>query len=70
MQDLIRALQIMLKYGNPHHPTVCAHDVLYIVGVDPSDVSEEDKAELDRLGFFVSEKYGDKQFQSFRFGSA
>jgi hypothetical protein len=70
MEDLIKALKIFLKYGNPHNPTHCEHDVLTICGVDPSDVSEEDKNQLDKLGFFVSNEYGDECFQSYRYGSA
>lgn len=68
MSDLIRALQILLKYGDPRNPTNCAHDELTICGIDPAQVSAEDKAELERLGFFVS--VPDQCFMSFRFGSA
>jgi hypothetical protein len=68
MSDLIAALQILLKYGDPRWPTHCEHDVLTIIDISPDDVSDEDKAELDRLGFFVSETEG--AFISFRFGSA
>ena len=53
MSDLIKALQILLKYGNPDYPTHCEHDVLTICGIDPSSVSEADLVELDELGFFV-----------------
>jgi hypothetical protein len=67
MDDLIEALQIFRKYGNPHCPTHCEHDVLYVM-ISPVDVSEEDKVKLDKLGFFVGE-YGES-FSSFRFGSA
>lgn len=70
MDDLIEALQILRKYGNPKYPTHCEHDVLTICGIDPNDVSEEDKKVLDEKGFFVSDEYGDECFQSFRFGSA
>jgi hypothetical protein len=69
MNDLIEALTILLKYGNPYSPTHCEHDTLTIVGIEPSAVSEEDKARLDELGFFVSTEYG-TNFVSFRFGSA
>ncbi len=65
MEDLIKALQIFLKYGNPDHPTDCKHDILYICGIDPEDVSQEDKAELEKLGFYE----GDEGFSSFKFGS-
>lgn len=70
MKDLIKALQILLKYGNPDYPTHCEHDTLHICGIDPDDVSEEDKAELDELGFFVSDASGESGFMSFRYGSA
>jgi hypothetical protein len=73
VEDLIEALQIFLKYGNPKHPTHCEHDVMTIVGINPQDVSETDKQRLDELGFFASEDddYGDEaNFQSFKFGSA
>ena len=64
MEDLIKALQIFLKYGNPRCPTYCKHDELY-VGVDPELVSNEDKIKLKELGFSANE-YG---FISYRFGS-
>lgn len=66
MKDLIEALTILLKYGNPRNPTHCEHDVLTICGIDVEKVSAEDVAWLDKLGFFI----GEEAFQSFRFGSA
>ncbi len=67
MSDLIEALQIFLKYGNPPYPTNCSHDELAICGIMPDQVSEADKERLKTLGFFVgSEGY----FISFKFGSA
>lgn len=68
MEDLIKALQIFLKYGNPTHPTHCEHDELWICGIEPDGVSEEDKAELATLGFLVDEEYN--SFKSYKFGSA
>lgn len=70
MQDLITALQIFLKYADPINPTHCEHDVLVIVGIEPNEVSDEDKARLDKLGFFVGNEFGYPVFQSYRFGSA
>jgi hypothetical protein len=70
MDKLIEALQIMNKYGNPEYPTHCEHDVLIICGIDPDIVSEEDKEKLEELRFFISDEYGDKCFQSFKYGSA
>lgn len=70
MSDLIKALTILLKYGDPYAPTHCEHDILTICGIDPDKVSDYDKAALDDLGFFVSTEYGEQQFRSFRYGSA
>ena len=70
MGDLIKALQIFLKYGNPKFPTHCEHDVMYIHNsIDPKWVTEEDKLELETLGFFVSDDDGELGFKSYRFGS-
>jgi len=66
MEDLIKALQIFLKYGNSYAPTNCSHDELY-VDIEPEKVSDEDIAKLDKLGFFVNEEYNG--FSSYRFGS-
>jgi hypothetical protein len=66
MEDLIKALQIFLKYGNPDYPTICNHEELF-VDIEPEKVSEEDLKTLEELGFFPTEDgYG---FYSFRFGS-
>lgn len=68
MEDLIKALNILLKYGNPRNPTNCSHDELTINSkISPDMVSEEDKAELEKLGFF--EDSSDDCFKSFRYGS-
>jgi len=68
MEDLIKALQIFLKYGNPRNPCHCGHDYLY-VDIDASLVSDEDKEELDKLGFFPDTEYDNEGFGSFRYGS-
>ena len=68
MGDLIKALQIFLKYRDPYAPTHCEHDVMYICNIDTAAVTEEDRKALDELGFFYAEE--DECFQSFRFGSA
>lgn len=66
MKDLIEALTILLKYGDPRRPTGCDHDILYINDeVDVTKVSAEDLAQLEELGFSVEEG----QFVSHRFGS-
>lgn len=66
MEDLIKALQIFLKYGNPRNPTHCEHDVMF-VAIDPADVSEDDKDKLNDLGFYSDDEDGG--FKSYRFGS-
>ena len=66
MEDLIKALQIFLKYGNPDYPTSCNHDELF-VDISPEKVSEEDLEMLRTLGFFPFED--GSGFYSFRFGS-
>lgn len=68
MEDLIKALQILLKYGNPKYPTVCEHDILYIVGIDIEKISIEDITELENLGFIINIK--ESEIYSYKFGSA
>jgi hypothetical protein len=51
MNDLIEALQILRKYGNPNNPTYCGHDVLSVSPeIDPDDVSNKDKKNSMSLG--------------------
>jgi hypothetical protein len=66
MSDLIEALQIFAKYGNPDRPTNCSHDELF-VDISPKLVSKKDKKRLDELSFFTDKD--DDGFKSFRFGS-
>ncbi len=68
MKDLIEALTIFLKYGNPYSPTHCEHDVMLVM-IDPEDVSAEDVEKLEALGFSASEEY-ECCFVSYRFGAA
>lgn len=68
MEDLIQALQILIKYGNPKRPISCRHDILTIISIDPHWVSKEDKSKLERIGFFVGSDYDGKEcFQSHRY---
>lgn len=53
MKDLIEALQILLKYGNPDYPTHCDHDELRICGYEPEKITPEDVKRLKELGFEV-----------------
>ena len=67
MEKLIKAFTIFKKYSDSEYPTCCEHDILY-VNVDPNDVSKEDVAELEELGFTAD--FEDlHNFYSFRFGS-
>jgi len=68
MEKLIKALQIFLKYKNNEWPTHCEHDVLYVTGITEEEVSEEDRKELDALGFIWSES--DDSWISYKFGSS
>lgn len=70
MKQLIEALTILLKYGNPDYPTHCEHDVMYICGIEPEQVSEEDQAKLKELGFRVGNESGEEGFYSYKYGSA
>ena len=66
MSDLIEALQIFLKYGNPKYPTYCSHDKLQVY-IEPKIVSEEDMIKLKELGFCPDDE--EEYFYSYRFGS-
>ena len=66
LSNLIKALQILNKYGNPDYPTHCEHDKMYVI-ISPSKVSDEDLDTLESLGFFPED---DESFASFKYGSA
>lgn len=66
MKDLIKALQIFLKYSNEKWPTQCKNDILRVY-VDPNVVSEKDRIKLEELTFIPDRKNG--RFVSYRFGS-
>lgn len=71
MEDLIKALQIFLKYlsnKNERSPTHCEHDVMWVCQVPPDEMAESDVEEVKRLGFHWDESVG--SWASFRFGSA
>jgi hypothetical protein len=68
MKDLIEALTILLKYGDPYSPTHCEHDILY-VNIDPALVSSEDVSHLEHLGFSPGSYEFEYGFVSYRFGS-
>jgi hypothetical protein len=68
MEQLIEALNIFLKYGNPTYPTHCEHDILAVVDYSKSDIPKADRKRLKELGFFWSNE--DEAFISYRYGSA
>jgi hypothetical protein len=68
MDDLIEALTIFRKYGNPKYPTNCVHDGLYIMEYHIEDISSEDVDRLETLGFIWDDIEG--VFMSYKFGSA
>lgn len=68
MDDLIKALQVFMKYGNPKYPTYCEHNIMMISSeIDPCNVSQDDINLLESLGFIVSEEFG--CFISYQYGS-
>jgi hypothetical protein len=68
MDELIQALEIFKKYKNLDYPTICEHDVLLIVGVEQSEVTENDILTLENLGFKWMQEYD--CFGSYKYGSA
>lgn len=65
MNDLIEALQILLKHGDVTRPTHCEHDELHIYP-NSMDFTEEELARLEELGFYPNDMDG---FYSFKYGS-
>lgn len=65
MEDLIEALQIMMKHGNNPRPTHCEHDELHVYP-NSMDFTDEELSRLEELGFIDNNMGG---FMSFRFGS-
>lgn len=80
MENLIEALQILLKYGNPAYPFSCEHDMLHIHGYEPEKISKEDRDKLNELGIVIKiegeidedteEEVEESEIYSFRYGSA
>ena len=56
MEDLIKALQILLKYGKPKRPFICKCDECIVQDIDPIDVSQDDIVRLKDLGFSIYNK--------------
>ena len=60
MKELIKALQIMLRYfkdADEKFPTHCEHDILYVWGVDFDKIPLADVLRLYELGFIPGGDY-------------
>jgi len=68
LSDLIKALQIFLKYRDVDCPTHCEHDVMVISSFTKDEISEEDRVALDKLGFHFS--VTDGHWISYKYGKA
>jgi len=67
--NMIEACEIFRKYaGEQYAPFHCEHDTLYVCGVEPDEVSDEDKQRLDELGF-IAQETPPRGFVSHRSGS-
>jgi hypothetical protein len=56
--NIIKGMQILLPYyDNPGYHTGADHDVIYMYAPD-KPLSEEDKQELEELGWFQSDSDG------------
>lgn len=71
MEDLIKALQIFLKYRNLQNPTSCEYEALIIYEIGFDEVSFEDRKELEKLGFFWKDEDDEEIgcWMSYRFGN-
>ncbi len=52
--EVARALEIFQKYDNDFLET--DHEIMYGISID-TDLSEEDRKELEKLGWFESDEY-------------
>lgn len=73
MENLIEALQFILQFmkrPDDYAPCQCAHDVLYIWGVDFSKMNADDVKKLNDMGFnvgfeeerFIEECFGNDDY--------
>ena len=66
MEELIKALQIMMKHGNNPRPTLCEHDTLYVFP-NSMDFTPDEFDRLEDYGFYVNDD--EDGFYSYRYGS-
>ena len=60
MEDLIKALQILLPYVDEHgkqYPTACEHDVFYVNSLNLTNMEASTVRELAKLGFMPGLEY-------------
>jgi hypothetical protein len=55
LENLIKVLQILNKYGNPSYPIQCEHEALRVYGIHTIRVNDEDIEELANYGFIIDE---------------
>lgn len=65
--DLIAALTLLARAGNPVSPFHCEHDTLHIMA-DPADFTPEELAQLEAWSIHADEENG--SFYSHYYGSA
>ena len=68
MKDLIEALQIFAKYSTTKWPTNCSHDLLAIMEVDRSQLTDSEHKRVEELGFIWDDS--EEVYISYKFGSA
>lgn len=66
MNDLIEALQIMMKHGDVKRPLQCEHDELYVFP-NSMDFTDQEISRLEDLGFYTDDE--NEGFYSFKYGS-
>jgi hypothetical protein len=65
MEDLIKALQILLPYYyGGRWPTYCEHDIMYVCRVDVSKMDVSVVHELSKLGFMPG--WGDEDYETIK----
>lgn len=74
MNDLIEALQIMMKHGDVKRPIHCEHDTLYIfpnstlyIFPNSMNFTDQEISRLEDLGFYTDDE--NEGFYSFKYGS-
>lgn len=56
MKNLVKALTILNRYGNPKFPLSFKKGILTILDIDTNAITREDRAELLECGFWIKDK--------------